>query len=120
MIYHILPTVNAPRLVFLLDASPDGVALQARIEIRYLPAPDQWVLSIWNHSTDTLLINQIPLICSYGQINDLLEPFRYLRQGRGLGSLFMLRKTDEPSTPDPTATNLGEFMILWGDTLRPL
>ena len=116
MVYHLLPTVNAPRLVFLLDAAPDGMALHARVEIRYLSAPDQWVLSIWDQVTDELLINQIPLICSYGQINDLLEPFRYLRQGRGLGSLFVLKRTDEPTTPDPSEKNLEEFMILWGDT----
>ena len=116
MLYHILPTTEAPRHVFLLDASPDGIALHARIEIRYLPAPDQWVISIWDHATDTQLINQIPLICSYGQINDLLEPFRYLREGRGLGSLFVLKNTDEPATPDPAELNLDEFMVLWGDT----
>ena len=116
MVYHILPTTDAPRHVFLLDAALDGIALQARIEIRYLPAPDQWVISIWDHASDKLLINQIPLICSYGQINDLLEPFRYLREGRGLGSLFVLKNTEEPATPDPAEHNLSEFMVLWGDT----
>ena len=116
MTYHILPTANAPRLVFLLDAAPDGMALHARVEIRYLSAPDQWVISIRDQVTDELLINQIPLICSYGKVNDLLLPFRHMRQGRGLGSLFVLKKTDEPSTPDPFEKNLGEFMILWGDT----
>ena len=119
MLYHILPTTEAPRHVFLLDAAPDGIALQARIEIRYLPAPDQWVISIWDHAAEKLLINQIPLICSYGRINDLLEPFRYLREGRGLGSLFVLKNTDEPATPDPAEHNLGEFMILFGDTFDP-
>ena len=118
MLYHILPTTEAPRHVFLLDAAPDGIALQARIEIRYLPAPDQWVISIWDHATDTRLINQIPLICSYGKINDLLEPFPYLREGRGLGSLFVLKNTDEPTTPDPAERNLSEFIVLWGDTFH--
>ena len=116
MLYHILPITEAPRHVFLLDAAPDGIALQARIEIRYLPAPNQWVISIWDHASDKLLINQIPLICSYGRINDLLGAFRYLREGRGLGSLFVLKNTDEPATPDPSEHNLSEFMVLWGDT----
>ena len=119
MIYHILPTTEAPRHVFLLDAAPDGGAIHARIEIRYLPAPDQWVISIWNHATGELLINQIPLVCSYGQINDLLEPFRYLRQGGGLGSFFVLKHTDEPKTPDPAEKNLSEFNIFWGDSWDP-
>ena len=116
MTYHLLPTTDAPRHVFLLDIAPDGVAIRARLELRYLPAPDQWVLSIWNHQTEELLINQIPLICSYGEINDLLLPFRYLRNGDGLGSLFVLKNTDQPDTPDPSEHNLNQFMILWGDT----
>ena len=119
MTYHLLPTTDAPRHVFLLDIAPDGAAIRARVELRYLPAPDQWVLSIWNHQTEELLINQIPLICSYGEINDLLLPFRYLRNGDGLGSLFVLKNTDQPDTPDPSENNLNQFLILWGDTFNP-
>ena len=118
MTYHLLPTTDAPRHVFLLDIAPDGVAIRARVELRYLPASDQWVLSIWNHQTEELLINQIPLICSYEVVNDLLLPFRYLRNGDGLGSLFILKNTDQPSTPDPSERNLNQFMILWGDTFH--
>ena len=99
-----------------LEVAPDGIALQARVEIRYLPAPELWVVSIWNEATGALLINQIPLICSYGEINDLLEPFRYLRDGKRLGSLFCLKAVDEPDTVDPAEGNLTQFQILWGDT----
>ncbi len=116
MIYHILPVSSEPRRVFLLDLSPDGFPLHARVEIRYLPAPDFWVLSIWDDAAGELLINQIPLKCSYGQINDLLAPFRYLRQGRGLGSLFVLKNTDAPDPPDPAENNMDQFIIAWGDT----
>ena len=119
MTYHLLPTTDAPRHVFLLDIAPDGVAIRARVELRYLPAPDQWVVSIWNHQTEELLINQIPLICSYGEINDLFLPFRYLRNGDGLGFLFVLKNTDQPSTSDPSEHNLNQFLILWGDTFNP-
>ena len=115
MTYHILPVSSEPRRVFLLDLSPDGFSLHARVEIRYLPAPDQWYLSIWDHASGEMLVNQIPVICSYELVNDLLVPFRYLRNGAGLGSLFCLRNTDEPSTPDPAKGNLTEFQILWGD-----
>ena len=53
---------------------------------------------------------------SYGEVNDLLLPFRHLRGGKGLGSLFCLRGTDEPSTADPAEGNLTEFVIVWSDT----
>ena len=94
--------------------SIDGVSFHARIEIRYLPAPDCWVISVWDNSTGEMLINMIPLVCSYGEINDLFLPFRHLRGGQGMGSLFVIRNTDEPRTTDPAGGNLMEFRILFG------
>ena len=99
-----------------LDVVIDGEEFHAQVEVRYLPAPDQWVVSIWDHSSSELLVNMIPLVCSYGEVNDLLVPFRFLRGGKGLGSLICLRGTDEPSTTDPVGNNLNEFQLLWSDT----
>ena len=117
--YAELPLSNDPRQVFTVDLSPDAVPLHARIEIRYLSGPDQWVISIWDNSDSTLLVSQVPLICSYGFPLDLLFPFRHLRDGIGIGSLFVIRASDNPSTPDPAAGNLTEFQILLGDVLAP-
>ena len=114
--YYILPLTEDPRQVFTVDLTIDGEPFHARVEIRYLPAPVCWVISIWDDSSGELLVNQIPLICSYGEVNDLLRPFRYLRAGKGMGSLFVIRDTDEPSTPDPAKGNLTEFRILFGRT----
>ena len=114
--YSLLPISNDPRQVFTLDLRIDGTAFHARVEIRYLTDPDVWVISVWDNSSGELLVNQIPLICSYGQVNDLFRPFRHLRQGQGMGSLFVLRNTDEPRTLDPAKGNLTEFQVLWGDT----
>ena len=118
MTYSILPLTEDPWQVFTLDTAIDGEAFHAQVEIRYLPAPDRWYLSIRDHASGEMLVNQIPVICSYGSINDLLLPFRHLREGRGLGSLFCLRNTDEPSTPDPAKGNLTEFQLLLGDTFN--
>ena len=116
---YLLPLIEASWQVMTLDVVIDGEPFHAQVEIRYLPAPDQWVLSIWDHASSELLVNMIPLICSYGEKNDLLRPFRHLRDGKGLGSLLCLRGTDEPSTPDPSKNNLTEFQILWSDTFLP-
>ena len=94
----------------------DDVMLHAKVEIRYLPAPDEWILSLWDNATGELLVNQLRLVCSYGEVNDLLEPFRAAAQPHPLGSLFVIRDVDEPSTPDPANGNLTEFKILMGDT----
>ena len=114
-----LPRTNDPRQVFTVEATVDGTALHARVELRYLSAPDRWVISIWDNAASALLVNQVPLVCSYGELNDLLLPFRHFRNGAGLGSLFVLRNTDEPTTADPSAENLTEFVLLFGDTFRP-
>ena len=73
------------------------------------------MISVWDNSSGELLINQIPLICSYREVNDLFLPFRHLREGQGMGSLFVIRDTDEPATSDPSKGNLTEFSVLWGD-----
>ena len=113
----ILPLTDDPRQVLTIAVAPDGEALQARVEVRYLPAPDVWVISLWDDATGQLLVNQIPLICSYGRVNDLLIPFRHQRNGKGLGSLFVFRAVDVPDSPDPAKGNLGQFSLLWSDTL---
>ena len=116
MTYAILPVTENPWQVFTVDLAPDGVPIHARVEIRYLSAADVWVISIWDHSCGKILVNQIPLICSYGEVNDLLVPFGYLRDGQGIGSLFVLRDTDEPKTVNPAKDTMTQFQVLWGDT----
>ena len=115
--YYVLPLTEDPRQVFTLDLSIDGAAFQAKVEIRYLWAPDSWVISVWDNSTGELLVNQIPLVCSYGEVNDLFLPFRHLRDGQGMGTLIVIRNTDEPRTPDPAEGNLTEFKIVFGRTI---
>ena len=66
MTEYFLPLTNDPRQVMILDLTIDGEGFHARIEVRYLPAPGCWVISVWDEAAGELLINQIPLICSYG------------------------------------------------------
>ena len=113
---YLLPLNLDPWQVMTLDVVVDGEEFHAQVELRYLPGSDQWVVCIWDHSSSELLVNMIPLICSYEEVNDLLAPFRFLRDGKGLGSLLCLRAIDEPSTADPTGTNLSEFQVVWTDT----
>ncbi len=114
--HYVLPLTEDPRQVFTLDMQIDGVSFHARVEVRYMTAPGNWVISVWNNSSGELLVNQIPLVCSYGKVNDLFLPFRHLRGGQGMGSLFVLRDVDEPSIPDPAEGNLTEYQIIFGDT----
>ena len=115
MDYLQLPASREDRQVIYLPVSPDGRAFQARVELRFLPAPGRWFLSIGDAVTGAEYVNQVPLVCSVGTLNDLLQPFRWLFQGVGIGSLFCLRAVDAPKTVDPARDNLEEFRIIWGD-----
>ena len=115
---YLLPLTEDPWQVFTLDVRIDGEDFHAQVEIRYLPAPDRWYLSIRDHAGGELLVNMIPLVCSCGEKNDLLLPFRHLRGGIGLGTLLCLRGTDAPATPDPAEGNLTEFIVCWSDTIE--
>ena len=108
---------SSPWQVLTLDVVIDGEPLHVQVELRYMPAPDQWFVSIRDHASGELLVNMIPLVCSYGEVNDLLLPFRHLRNGKGLGSLLCLRDTDEPSAQDPGENNPADFRLLWSDTV---
>ena len=114
---YLLPLTLDPWQVMTLDLTIDGEAFHAQAELRYLPAPNRWYVSLWDHASGELLVNMIPLVCSRGEPNDLLLPFRHLRNGKGLGSLLCLKGTEEPSTPDPTEKNLKEFQVLFCDSL---
>ncbi|MBO7662355.1 MAG: hypothetical protein J6U01_03195 [Clostridia bacterium] len=116
-LYLLLPLTEDPRQVFSLDLMLEGEPFQARIELRYFPAPDQWMLSLWDHASGELLVSQIPLICSLGEVNDLFAPFAHLRGGKGLGSLWVMRAAEAPDTPDPAEFTLKQFNLLWGNTL---
>ena len=113
-----LPLTSSPRQVMTLNVTLDGQPMQAQVEIRYLPAPDQWFFSLRDHATGELLVNMIPLICSRGEVNDLLLPFRHLREGKGVGSLICLRAGEETAKPDPAWESLREFELIWSDQIR--
>ncbi|MBR4576021.1 MAG: hypothetical protein IKO25_02360 [Clostridia bacterium] len=111
----LLPLSEAPRQAFTLDTSLNGEGFLARFDLRFLPAVNRWVISLWDGSSGALLVNQVPLVCSRGQVNDLFRPFRHLREGKGCGALWVLRCGDEGPEKDPSENNLSEYTLLFGD-----
>ena len=113
----VLPFTEDSAQVMTLTVNPDGFPLQARLELRWSRGANRWLLSLWDDASGELLVNTIPLQTSEGEADDLFRPFRYLREGRGIGSLCCLRGVANPQSQDPGAGNLGEFWIVWSDTL---
>ena len=116
MTYAILPLTNDPWQVFTADVMLDGEPFHAQISVRWLPAAGRWFLSVWDHASGELLVNQVPLVCTCGPLNDLMFPCAHVRGGKGLGSMFCLRKAESAGQADPGRDNLEEFSILFGDT----
>jgi hypothetical protein len=73
------------------------------------------VISLWDAASSVLLAGSIPLVTSRGELNDLLLPFRHLREGKGLGSLFLLPGRE---SAEPARHTLPDHTLLWGDTLE--
>ena len=115
MDYLELPVSSDPYQVMYLSIAPDGNAFLARVELRFLPATGRWFFSISDAMTGESYVNQIPVVCSHGVLNDLMAPFRWRFQGAGLGSIFCLKAVEHPGSPDPGEDNLGEFRLIWGD-----
>ena len=115
MNYLRIPTTDDPYQVIDIPASPDGHAFQAKLVLRFLPAPGRWFLSVADAISGETYVNQVPLICSCESLNDLFFPFRWLFQGSGIGSFFCVKAADHPATPDPSRDNLSDFILLWGD-----
>ena len=116
MTYAVLPLTNDPWQVFTADVMIDGEPFHAQISVRWLSAAGRWFLSVWDHASGELLVNQIPLVATYGPLNDLLFPFSHVRGGKGLGSMFCLRSADSAAQADPGREDLEEFYLLFGDT----
>jgi len=112
----LLPYTSDPYQIHLFPVSPNGHAFQCKFSLRYLPAPDIWIFSIGNALTGEEYVRQIPLICSYGALTDLLAPFQYLFSGDGLGCLYCFTKAEEADTVNPSENNLSQFHILWTDS----
>ncbi len=110
-----LPVTDDPWQVMYLSVSPDGNAFSAKVELRWLSAPERWFLSISDAATGQEYVRQVPLVCSLEYLNDLLLPFQYLFLGSGLGSFFCLKAVEHPASVDPGRDNLAEFGLYWGD-----
>ena len=115
MTYAILPLANDSWQVFTADVVIDGEPFHAQISVRWLPAAGRWFLSVWDHASGELLVNQVPLVCTCGPLNDLMFPFAHVRGGMGLGSLFCLRGAESAAQADPGREDLEEYMLIWGD-----
>lgn len=88
-------------------------AKRVSLELMYAEEPDVWYMTLKDLQTDAVYFRMVPLLASYGEINNLWEPFRY----KEIGIFYCVPKSDNPSTENPSKDTLDEFYLIWGDGL---
>lgn len=81
------------------------------IELLYMEKTDVWVMSLFDLQTKEVYFRSVPLIASYGVMNNLWAPFAH----KDIGIFYCVPRTDSPSTENPSKDNLSEFYLIWGD-----
>lgn len=108
-----VPLTNSPDQSFETTLNINGQNKNLGLRIRYNVIEKYWWLSVSDAETNELKIDNIVLYCGHLKSNDLLKPYAYL----GLGSLFLMPKTDY-NPVYPKEDNLkSEYLLIWGDTL---
>lgn len=93
----------------------DGQSRQITVEYRYIPLYDYWTITVYDTPTSTLVIANVPLMYNEGEGQNLLSQFAYL----GLGSCYVIKAVEQPTTPWPTGESFGvEYKLAWGDTVE--
>ena len=57
MFLFLLPVSGDPYQIMYLSVSPDNQSFLAKVELRYLPAPDRWFLSVSDAATGKEYVN---------------------------------------------------------------
>jgi len=70
-----------------------------------------WVMGIFDPKNGAAILDGIPLLLGEYPVDDLLGQYPHL----GLGSCVLVPRSQEAT--DPTADNLENFVLRWGDTV---
>jgi hypothetical protein len=110
MASQIVPLTSAPNSAFSVQLTVDNAPLTLNFLLSYSVMSGWWQLAI-SSVTGQLLIASVPLITGWYPSANLLAQYGYLQ----IGSAYLLNTS---STVDdyPSESDLGNFLLLWGDT----
>lgn len=85
-------------------------ARRVRFDFDYHSYTEKWYVGLYDMLEEKYYCSNIPVVASYGVINDLFAPYHYLNIGR----FVCVPVVDSPSTEDPKMENVNEFELIWG------
>jgi hypothetical protein len=113
MSFMIIPLTSDPNQTLTTTIPVDGRNLKLKLRVRFNTAANYWVMTIYDAASNTILLDDVPLLTGGYPAADLLGQYRYL----GLGSAIIVNVGDS-SMDSPDSTNLGtDFLLAWGDTV---
>jgi hypothetical protein len=113
MSYQLIPLTTSPNQTFQSTLAVDSKNITLEFNLKYNEIAEYWIMKITDPSSNTLLLDSVPLIPGNAPAGNILEQYEYL----GIGSAFIV-KSSNVAADYPSDTTLGtDFLLVWGDTL---
>ncbi len=108
---QLIPLTLSPNQTFSAQLTVNFQPLTLNFSLSYSAMAGYWQLGV-SDVNNNLLVASIPLITGQYPAANLLAQYQYLN----IGSAYLLN-TGSAESDYPTANNLTQFSLLWGDNV---
>ena len=104
---------NEAHQAIIITITVKNKAKRVRFDIDHHNYTDKWYVGLFDMQEEKYYCVNVPMVASYKEKNDLFAPFRH----KEIGELVCVPVVRTPSSEDPRANNLDEFMLVWGEEI---
>jgi hypothetical protein len=116
---QILPLTNDPNQTFEATLNVDNHNVTYDFNLRFNEIANYWVMTIKDPTTNSIILDSIPLVTGDYPAANLLKQYAYL----GIGSMWLINISNVPAIVEqkinyPNNIDLGvDFKLIWDDTV---
>jgi len=110
---QVIKIVSSNNQTMNVSLSVDGNVLNLTLTFVFAEMSNYWVMSIYD-STNTLLVDSIPLVTGYYPANNLLFSYVYLK----IGSCYLVNISNTGEDRPSQGTLSTDWQLIWCDTGR--
>ena len=111
MSWQYIPLKPVPDQEFNVTVTAHGENIPLILHLRFNTEGEFWHMDISNGRTGEMLLSNVPLITGKYPAADRLAQFQHL----GIGSMLVLKNTEETDADIPGFDDLGtDFLLIWG------